>query len=110
MIPETEEASSEWKTKNHYFYEIVNNQERKMHFQFAICSVGIPAETRETMEEINRVFPSRTQKENWVWKCPFTTRRIRWDENTTKKDIINALEELYGEVKDFEKRLIEAIG
>ncbi len=110
LIPETEEASSEWKTKNHYFYEIVNNQERKMHFQFAICSVGIPAETRETMEEINRVFPSRTQKENWVWKCPFTTRRIRWDENTTKKDIINALEELYGEVKDFEKRLIEAIG
>ena len=57
-------------------------------------------------ERINDKFPSRIQKENWKWRTPFVSERIRFNENTTKGDIINALEKCYAQAKSFEQRLL----
>ena len=56
------------------------------------------------------MFPSRVQKENWKWRTPFVSQRIRFDENTTEEDIIRALETCYGQVKEFEQKLIKEFG
>ena len=57
-------------------------------------------------ERINDKFPSRIQKENWKWRTPFVSDRIRFNEKTTKEDVINALEECYRQVKAFENRML----
>lgn len=110
ILPEAEVAASGWGTKTHYFYEIVNNQGRMVRIQLAFSSENVPENLRVMFERINKVFPSRIQKENWKWRTPFVSQRIRFNENTTKEDIIKALETCYGQVKEFEKKLIEEFG
>ena len=110
ILPEAEVAASGWGTKTHYFYEIVNNQGRMVRIQLAFSSENVPENLRVMFERINEVFPSRIQKENWKWRTPFVSQRIRFNENTTKEDIIKALETCYEQVKEFEKKLIEEFG
>ena len=110
ILPEAEVAASGWGTKTHYFYEIVNNQGRMVRIQLAFSSENIPKNLREMCERINEVFPSRIQKENWKWRTPFVSQRIRFNENTTKEDIIKALETCYGQMKEFEQKLIKEFG
>lgn len=110
ILPEAEVAASGWGTKTHYFYEIVNNQGRMVRIQLAFSSENIPENLREMCERINEVFPSRIQKENWKWRTPFVSQRIRFNENTTKEDIIKALETCYGQMKEFEQKLIKEFG
>ena len=110
ILPEAEVAASGWGTKTHYFYEIVNNQGRMVRIQLAFSSENIPENLRKMCERINEVFPSRIQKENWKWRTPFVSQRIRFNENTTKEDIIKALETCYGQMKEFEQKLIKEFG
>ena len=107
ILPEADTAASGWGTKTHYFYEISNNQGRHIHIQLALSSENIPEDQLEICNRINDRFPSRIQKENWRWRTPFVSERIRFDENTTKTDIIDALEKCYAQTKAFEQRLLE---
>ena len=109
LLPEAEEAASGWGTKTHYYYEIVNNQERSMWMQLALSADNIPDDLRATCERICEKFPSRVMKENWRWRTPYVTPRIRFNENTTKEEIINALEICYEKMADFERRMLEAM-
>lgn len=106
LLPEAEVAASGWHTKTHYFYEIANSQGRHVRIQLALSADNIPDDLRRVCERINDKFPSRVQKENWRWKCPFVSERIRFDDSTTKEDIINALDKCYAQMKDFEQRLL----
>lgn len=110
ILPEAEVAASGWGTKTHYFYEIVNNQGRMVRIQLAFSSENIPDNLRAICERINDVFPSRIQKENWKWRTPFVSQRIHFNETTTKEDIIEALEICYGQVREFEQKLIKGFG
>jgi len=110
ILPEADVAASGWGTKTHYFYEIVNNQGRTVRIQLAFSAENIPDNLREICERINKVFPSRIQKENWIWRTPFVSKRISFNEKTTKDDIIKALETCYGQMREFEKKLIEEFG
>ena len=106
LLPEAEVAASGWHTKTHYFYEIANSQGRHVRIQLALSADNIPDDLRRVCERINDKFPSRVQKENWRWKCPFVSERIRFDDSTTKGDVINALDKCYVQMKDFEQRLL----
>ncbi len=110
ILPEAEVAASGWGTKTHYFYEIVNNQGRMIRIQMALSSENISDDLREMCERINKVFPSRVQKDNWKWRTPFVSQRIRFDESTTREDIIKALETCYGQMKAFEQKFIKEFG
>lgn len=110
ILPEAELAASGWRTKTHYFYEIVNNQERTIRIQLALSAENIPDDLRDMCERINEVFPSRFQKVDWKWRTPFVSKRIKLYENTKQEDIINALENCYGQMKEFERKLIEEFG
>lgn len=106
LLPEAEVAASGWRTKTHYFYEIANSQGRHVRIQLALSADNIPDNLRRICERINDKFPSRVQKENWKWKCPFVSERIRFDDRTTKEDVTNALDKCYAQMKDFEQRLL----
>ena len=110
ILPEAPTAASGWGTKTHYFYEIVNRQGKHIRIQLALSAENIPEDLLKICEKINAKFPSRVQKENWKWRTPFVSPRIRFNENTTKEDIINALESNYQLVKDFERKLVAEFG
>ena len=75
ILPDADETNSGWNTKNHYFYEIKNNE----------------------------YFPSRQQKENWKWRTPFTTKVVKIDEETSEEKIFEQLDKKWEKIKAFEK-------
>lgn len=110
LLPEAAEANSGWGTKTHYYYEIVNDQEKKINMQFALSGKNIPDDLNAVCDRIAEKFPTRVQRENWQWRCPYVTKRIKLDSNTTKADVLQYLEELYTLTMDFEKRMLKEIG
>lgn len=109
LLPEATEANSGWGTRTHYYYEILNDQGKKINMQFALSGLNLPNDLREVCNRINEHFPSRKQIENWQWRCPFVTKRIKLDPMTTKADLIKYLDELYSLIMDFEKRMLEEL-
>ena len=45
-------------------------------------------------------------KEDWKWRTPFSTKRIETKE-ATDDEIINILNDLYGQAMQFEKQLVQ---
>lgn len=106
LLPEDETPDSGWRTKTRYFYEIAHNGGRHVRIQFVINSDNTSEKLMNRFKRINDKFPSRIQKESWRYRTHFVSERIGFDENTTKSDILDALEEVYVQIKDFEQRLL----
>ena len=108
ILPDASEARSGWGTKNHYFYEIVNTRNGKIYIQMALNSENIPDDLRAICEKITEYFPSRLMKEDWKWRTPFSTKRVDTKESTDE-EIIDILNDLYGQAMKFEKELVETM-
>ena len=109
VLPEAQEAASGWKTRTHYFYEIVNEQGKKIYMQFALSGENLPDDLKVICERINEKFPSRVQKTDWKWRCPFVSERVMLTEKMSKEDIVNILNKLYAQTKRFENNLVSEI-
>ena len=107
VFPDAKETKSGWGTNNYYFFEIVNEQEKEIRIQFAVNSTNIPDSLRRICDKINIRFPSRLQKENWMWRTPFVSQRFKLNASTTKQNIVEALNTCYQQAKDFEVRLVD---
>ena len=107
VFPDAKEVKSGWGTKNYYFFEIVNEQEKEIRIQFDVNSTSIPDYLRRICDKINIKFPSRFQKENWMWRTPFVSQRFRLNSLTTKQNIIDDLDTCYKQAKLFEVELVE---
>lgn len=109
LLPDAEKAASGWNTKNHYYYEVVNNAGTSFNIQLALSARNIPDNLRKICETINKYFPSKQQKENWQWRVPFSTKRTSIDEELTEEKVFSALDKKWEEVQTFEKKLQAAI-
>lgn len=107
ILPDADEALSGWNTKNHYFYELINNGGTEFYIQISFSSRNIPDDLREICDEINVHYPSRQQKENWQWRLPFRTKTSKIDLDTSEEKIHELLNKKLEEVKIFEKALKE---
>jgi len=107
ILPDADEALSGWNTKNHYFYELINNGGTEFYIQISFSSRNIPDDLREICDEINVHYPSRQQKENWQWRLPFKTKKSKIDLDTSEEKIHELLNKKLEEVKIFEKTLKE---
>ena len=105
ILPDAQNASSGWKTKNYYFYEIRNNEGSKFFIQFAVSSKDIPSDLRAVCNRINEFSPSRTQKDNWQWRIHFTSKTGNVDEEMSEDKIFKSLDNMYEQVKEFENKL-----
>ena len=105
ILPDAEEALSGWGTKNHYFYEIRNIDGKEFYIQLALSAKDIPSDLRIVCEKINKYYPSRQQKDNWLWRTPFTTKHSKVDEELSEENIFNQLSKRFEEVKSFEAKL-----
>lgn len=92
ILSDSEEANSGWNTKNHYFYEIRNNEQKE------IC------------DKINEYFPARQQKANWQWRTPFSTKQVKIDEELSEDKIFEQLNKRLEDIKAFEVKLKGLLG
>ncbi len=87
VLSDTDEASSRWNTKNHYFYEIVNLHNRKIYMKLTLSGVGLSTELRDVCNRINEIYPSKFDGDSWQKRTVFSTERIGLETTTTKDDI-----------------------
>ncbi len=108
-IPLSDEANSGWKSKNHYFYEIINNRGSEFYMQFVLNGENLTDEQKNIAEKINKISPSKQQKIVWQWRTHFSTKRIKTDDELDEQKIISQLEKLLQEIKAFEASLLDKL-
>ena len=100
---------SGWNTKNHYFYEIRNNEGTGFLMSLTLSSRNLTDEQRDICNKINEHFPSRQQKANWQWRTPFATKQVKIDEELSEEKIFEQLDKKLLELKAFEEKLYNAM-
>lgn len=110
ILPDSEEANSGWNTKNHYFYEIRNNDGKGFLVYLTLSSRNLTDEQREICDKINEYFPARQQKANWQWRTPFSTKQVKIDEELSEDKIFEQLDKRLEEIKAFEVKLKGLLG
>lgn len=108
ILPDAKDARSGWGTRNHYFYEIVNEDEGKLYLKMALSAENIPEDLKAICEIISEHFPPRRRGKNWKWRVPFSTKRVDVSKSTDK-EVICILNDLYAEAMQFEKQLVDAM-
>lgn len=107
ILPDAKDARSGWGTRNHYFYEIVEDK-GKWFFKIALSGENIPDDLNAICEIISEHFYSRGMKENWKWRTLFSTKRVDFSESTDE-EVIDILNDLYAEIMQFEKQVVDVI-
>lgn len=110
ILLDSEEANSGWNTKNHYFYEIRNNEGKGFLVYLTLSSRNLTDEQREICDKINEYFPARQQKANWQWRTPFSTKQVKIDEELSEDKIFEQLDKRLEEIKAFEVKLKGLLG
>ena len=105
ILPDAEEAKSGWETKNHYYYEIVNEKGKKVFMQFALSGKNMPDDLKRTCERINEHYPFMEPDEKWFWKQPFKTEAISVPLDMSDDEVLRILDAQFAQVMSFEKHL-----
>lgn len=74
--------------------------------KFVLNSDNATPEQKELFEKINKISPSKMQKENWQWRTHFSTGRIKDIEEIDEESIKTQLDKLLNEILKFENDLI----
>lgn len=105
LLPDTD-VLSEWRTPNHYFYEIVPELGIKFRIQLAFNGKYMPLEQRLICEKIMSMLNKKLTYENWNWMTSFKTSIFKIED-----DSVDSLEKLIDlallQVKDFELQIRE---
>ena len=118
LLPDALEAKSGWNTKNHYYYEVVNNKRTRVKtgykgnivgMQLALSGKHIPADLKAICERINEHYPSKRQYENWYWRVPFSADRVVVPYEMGEEEVFKLLDEQYAKIKAYEKDLLQVM-
>lgn len=108
ILPDAKDARSGWGTKNHYFYEIANENNGELYLKMALSGKNIPDDLKAICEIITEHSPLRVTRKNWKWRVLFSTKRVDVT-NSTDEEVICILNDLYAEAMQFEKQLVDAM-
>ena len=106
ILPDANESTSAWGTKNYYFYEIRNKDGLEVYFQFDLNGKNIPDDLRKICDHLNMINPSKINKENWQWRTLYKTRKFKVDDELTQETISEQLLKRFEDIKSFETKLI----
>ena len=105
ILPDIKDAPSAWGTETHYFYEIYTMSSGKVCVQLAINSKNITEEFRATCDEIQKFYPTQSNKTEWDYRIPFKTASISF-EGLTKEKLFAYLDDCLTRIQDFENELV----
>lgn len=109
VLPDIPNAPSGWNTDNHYFYEIINRDNKAVQIQFAISSKNITDDFRILCDRINQNYPSKADSQTWQWRTHFKTSSFELGEELNKEMIFSHLDSCMQEILAFEAALIEKL-
>ena len=108
ILPDAKDAKSGWGTKNHYFYEIANEANGELYLKMALSGENIPDDLKAICEIITEHFPLRVMRKNWKWRTLFSTKRVDFSKSTDE-EVIDILNDLYAEIMQFEKQVVDVM-
>lgn len=109
LIPDSDHADSDWGTKNHYFYEIVNNAGKTITMQIALNATNASPDLMAVFDRINTDFPTNNNKKTWTWRVPFATKGVDIPDEMTEEEISHILDDLYHKLMELEITFVEKI-
>ena len=108
LMPDAETALSGWNTHNYYFYEI-NLNANGFKMQLSLSSKDIPQDLLAVCNKINEYSPSKSQKDNWQWRIPFSTKYTKFNENYSEEYIFKLADKHFKDLMIMESKLLNAI-
>ena len=112
LMPDAKAALSGWGTPNYYFYELRNMAGAEGHevwISLTINSKDIPDDLRAMSDRINKIYPVKNGKPNWLHRLNFTTRTILCKEDMDPEKLINQLDQFLEEIEAFEIELVSVL-
>lgn len=108
-LPDTDEPSSAWGTRNHYFYEVVNNGGESFKSWISVNQCGAGTELEGRFESLFKHAASRPKRSNWAYHVPFATQECAFDEEMTEGEIFRQLDKQLEKMLKFEARIAPLI-
>ena len=102
-LPDTDEPSSAWGTRNHYFYEVVNNGGESFKSWISVNQRGAGTELEGRFESLFKHAASRPKRSNWAYHVPFATQECAFDEEMTEGEIFRQLDKQLEKMLKFER-------
>ena len=109
MIPDNENSDSRWKTRNQYFYEIVNLQNSRIYMKLTVSGVALTPEQRLMCDKIESIFHSSNKEKNWQKWTVFSTDRIKLTDKDSKETVRGYLDDLYESLMSYQAELISKV-
>ena len=103
-LPDTDEANSSWGTKNHYFYEVVNNGGESFKSHLSLNREGSGPDLIRRFESIIASASSRP-KQDWTFHVPFSTPSYAVSEETPEEEIFKQLDKQLDRLTKFEAKV-----
>lgn len=91
------------------FTRIINRNGKEAYIQLSISSPNITDEFRAVCDKINKFYPAKTGKEEWLWRISFRTSNISIPEDLPKDAIFISLDSCMDETLAFEADLTTKI-
>lgn len=85
ILPDAKDARSGWGTKNHYFYEIANENNGELYLKMALSGKNIPDDLKAICEIITEHSPLRVTRKNWNGGFRFLQNASMLPTQQTKK-------------------------
>ena len=108
-LPDTDEPNSAWGTRNHYFYEVVNNGGESFKSWISVNQRGASSELTSRFESLFKHASSRPKRSNWAYHVPFATSDCAFDEEMTEEEVFRQLDKQLEELMKFEARIAPLI-
>lgn len=108
-LPDTDEPSSAWGTRNHYFYEVVNNGGESFKCWISVNQRGADPELLGRFESLFKHASSRPKRANWAYHVPFATQECAFDEEMTEEETFRQLDKQLEKLMKFEARIAPLI-
>lgn len=109
ILPDAPDARSGWKTRNHYFYEIMNTEGKTLRTQLAFSGHHIPDDLKDTCDKISEIFPSSRKDKNWKWRLPVKSKTAKLSESISVEAVKAILEEQFNYIMECEKYIVREL-
>ena len=104
-LPDTDEPSSAWGTRNHYFYEVVNSGGESFKSWISVNQRGADPKLVSRFESLFNHASSRPKRSNWAYHVPFATSDCAFDAEMTEEEVFRQLDKQLERLMKFESRI-----